>query len=261
MYGLPLRSIFHMVSHAGFSGLELVAQNEVVWRGSDYVNKLAQTYRLPILTVHQALFHQRWKGVWAGWILDAVDLALRISAQHVVLHGPEITRWESPLAKQWLLTLEMALRRLNGSGIRIAMENDNWHSPRDRYKVLANLPDLVAFAEKYDLDLTFDTCHAVSAGVDILAGWSMVSNRCKNIHFSDFKPGPSLFNSPLLRSLFQDHQLPGRGVLPLVELVKRLDALPYTGALTMEVSPVALQLWAPLRLPHKLATLVQFGIS
>lgn len=261
LYGLPLRTIFGLVSNAGFDGLELVAAGEAIWRGSDYVNVLARDYRLPILTVHQALFRKRWEGAWAEWILKAVDLALRVSARHVVIHGPETTRWESPLASRWLLTLEMALRRLNGSGIRIALENDNWHSPHDKFKVLANLPDLVAFAEKYDLDLTYDTCHAVSAGIDVLDGWSIVARRTANIHLSDHKPLPATFSSPLLRSLFRDHQLPGQGTLPLTPLMHQLQALPYTGALTMEVSPIALHIYSPSRLRKELSALVQFGKS
>ena len=261
LYGLPLRAVFGLAAGAGFAGLELVVAGDASWRGSDYVNSLVRAYRLPIRTVHQALFHKRWRGVWAGWILDAVDLALRVSAQHVVIHGPETTRWESPFAQRWLLTLEMALRRLNGSGIRIALENDNWHSANDRHKVLANLPALVAFAEKYDLDLTYDTCHAVSAGVDVIEGWSMVAPRTANIHLSDCKPGPALIGSPLLRSLFRDHQLPGKGTLPLTGLMQQLQAQHYTGALTMEVSPAALHLYAPSRLRKELAVLVQFGIS
>ncbi|MHB1354928.1 MAG: sugar phosphate isomerase/epimerase family protein [Anaerolineae bacterium] len=234
---------------------------EAVWRGSDYVNSLARDYRLPIRTVHQALFRKRWRGVWAGWILEAVDLALRVSAQHVVIHGPETTSWESPLASRWLLTLEMALRRLNGSGIRIALENDNWHSAHDKLKVLANLPDLVAFADKYDLDLTYDTCHTVSAGVDVLDGWTLVSPRVANIHLSDYKPGSAPFGSSLLRSLFRDHQLPGKGALPLAALMQQLRNQAYSGALTMEVSPTALICSAPFKLRKQLSYLVQFGIS
>ena len=261
LYGLPLRTRFCLAANAGFTGLELVVAGEAVWRGSDYVNSLTRAYRMPVRTVHQALFHKHWRGVWAGWILDAVDLALRVSAQHVVIHGPETTRWESPFARRWLLTLEMALRRLNGSGIRIALENDNWHSAKDKFKVLANLPELVAFAIKYDLDLTYDTCHAVSAGLDVIEGWSIVAPRTANIHLSDCKPGPAPFGSSLLRSLYRDHQLPGKGTLPLTRLMQQLQTQPYTGALTMEVSPAALHIYYPPRLRKELAALVQFGIS
>jgi sugar phosphate isomerase/epimerase len=260
-YGLPLHTIFRLVSDAGFTGLELVNEGEAAWRVSDYVNNLVREYRLPILTVHHSLFHKRWKGVWAAWILEAVDLALRISAHHIVIHGPDATSWESLLAQRWLLTLEMALRRLHGSGIRIALENNNWHSERDRFKVLANLPDIVTFADKYDLDLTYDTCHAASAGVNMIEGWAIVASRAANIHLSDCIPGAAPLGSQLLRSLLRDHQLPGKGILPLTQFMGQLRAQPYTGVLTIEVSPVALQIYAPVKLYRNLSALVQFGKS
>lgn len=161
---LPLRTMFRVCAEAGCDGLELVATGLTGMRDGRRLYALEQEFRLPLRTVHQTLVHHQPRGPWCDWILTAVDLALRTEARTVVVHGPDCFHWEQPKAQSWLRTIEMSQRRLEGSGVRLALENNNHHHAYDSRKLLAGLPELAAFARQHDLDVTFDTCHAVAAG-------------------------------------------------------------------------------------------------
>ncbi|MCE5259017.1 MAG: sugar phosphate isomerase/epimerase [Chloroflexi bacterium] len=261
LFPLTLEGMFRQCARAGFDGLELVADGDNPARMAERANRFTRVYHLPVRTVHQNLLFKRTKNIWCAWMLEAADLALRVEARHVVIHNPSAFRWESPAAQRWLRTLDMMQRRLQRSGVRIALENSNPHNPDDRYRLLAQLPDLSAFAREHDLDLTYDTCHAAAAGVDILEGWRTVSSQVVNIHLSDYIPRPVPNGSALLRSLYSDHQLPGRGILPLDVFRRQLLAENYRGAVTFELSPLALPTLSTPRLQHKLSSLAEFGKS
>jgi len=240
LFPLGLEGMFRQCARAGMDGLELIAMGGNLAQAARRVNRLAHEYHLPVLTVHQSLAQKRSRDIWCTWMLEAADLALRVEARHVVIHNPLAYRWDSPAAQTWLRTLDMMLHRLRGSGITIALENNNPHSPADRFRLLAQLAELNAFTREHGLDMTYDTCHAATAGVNILDGWRVVGSRVVNIHLSDYIPRPVPNGSTLLRSLFSDHQLPGKGILPLEEFRRLLAAENYRSMITLEVSPLAL---------------------
>ncbi|MHB9034114.1 MAG: sugar phosphate isomerase/epimerase family protein [Anaerolineae bacterium] len=261
LFPLSLDAMFRHCARAGFDGVELVVNGSNLIQMAEETNRLSALHHLPVYSVHQRLLLKHASGVWYDWMLEAADLALRTRARYVILHNPNAARWESGIAQRWLRTLDMAQRRLQGSGIRIALENNNPHAPEDNGKLLARLTDLSAFARQHDTDLTYDTCHAAAAGIDVLAGWNLIGRQVVNIHLSDRIPRPIPGNSSLIRSLISDHQLPGKGVLPLDALRQQLVKDNYAGAITLEVSPLALPTLCIPRLQPALTSLVQFGKS
>lgn len=260
LFPLGLEGMFRQCARAGLDGLELVADGRPPARIARQVNRLVREYHLPVLTVHQNLVQKASGDIWCPWMLEAADLALRVAAQHVVIHGPIAFHWDSQAAQSWLRTLEMMQHRLHGSGIHIALENNNQHNTADKYRLLAQLDELAAFTREHDLNTTFDTCHAAALGVNILEGWRILGSRVVNIHLSDYIPRPIPRSSALLSSLFSDHQLPGKGVLPLEEFRQQLLAEGYRGIVTLEVSPLALPTLNPPRLQHTLKnSFISFG--
>ena len=57
-------------------------------------------------------------------------------------------------AQRWLATLDEASQQLDGSGVRIALENSGYPPHEAGRRILGQLPDLLAFAEQQDLDLS-----------------------------------------------------------------------------------------------------------
>jgi sugar phosphate isomerase/epimerase len=120
------------------------------------------------------------------------------------------------------------------------------------------LQNLYRICEEWNLGITFDTSHAASFGLNIVSALDVVAPRLANVHFSDRREEPPAIASGLLNALTRDHQLPGAGALPLGTFVRRLRAKSYQGALTLELSPLALGLWRDHRTLERATRAVAF---
>jgi sugar phosphate isomerase/epimerase len=166
--------------------------------------------------------------VGAGVVVT--HLPLRIRAARIEFFGFRA----GPLLLPILLPNQREYRRflLDGlaqfeeaEGMRIGVEN----MPAMRFLGLV----LNVYALN-DLDsvsslphLTFDTTHIGTWGIDLLAAYEQLRPRIVHVHLSDFDG--------------QEHRLPGRGRLPLSELLGRLAHDRYEGAVSVECGPEILQ--------------------
>jgi sugar phosphate isomerase/epimerase len=256
---LPLPLTIRLAAEAGFDGVELV-MGPAAWQcGPDTVQRLMREHGLRIRSVHQTLMRRNPRGGEEGRLTDAVEMALRLEEPVVVvIHAPEAFRWAAPLAQGWLRALAACQQRTAGSGVRLAVENAGLYAPFDTHKVLGQLPLLVAFAARHDLQMTLDTCHVGTTGGDLFAAYALMRPRLANIHFSDYIPMHLPEGFPALKTLFSHHQMPGHGTLALRELVARLTADGYTAPLSMEISPAALRAWSLAETRRRLREAVQF---
>jgi len=258
LYHLPLRATFRLAAEAGFEGIELVPALELWARGPRRVAAMAKEYGLDIYSVHQTILPVSPRGGRSRRIVDAVEIALELGCPCVVIHGPWCLRWGDRNAQRWLRTLESCQTRLKGSGTRLAIENPGSYSDIDMHHVLSPLPLLLSFAGRRDLDITFDTCHAGTAGLDLLDAYALIGDRLKNVHLSDLAMGTRPGGNHAMDTLFSHHQMPGEGVLPLAEFISRLKGDGFQGPLSLEVSPFALRFWSPTQLRQRLAEAVAF---
>ena len=257
LYHLPHARVFALAAEAGFDGVELVVGPETWARGVRHVAGLAQRHRLPVLTVHQALMPMVGGGP-AERLRDAVGTALDLGCPHLVIHPPMVRQWEHPTAQRWLHGLHEARQRMDGSGARLAVENSGYQPREASQRILGLLPDLLAFAERHDLDVTFDACHAAIQGVDLLGAYTLLRPRVANVHLSNLSDREPMINLPYVRPLMTEHRMPEDGVLPLGQLVARLTADGYAGPVTYEISPIALRAWSSAGLRGALARLVSY---
>ena len=255
---LPLRQTFQLAARAGFEGVELVMAPEIWIRGARYVAGLTQAYSLPVLSVHQALMGISPAGRGPQRIVDAVEMALRLDAPCVVMHGTWATRWGSARAQRWLRALDGAQRRLSGSGTHLSIENQGIYSLADGHSLLAPLPLLVSFADRHGLSITLDTCHLGTAGIGLLDAYASVGARLCNLHLSDLGDAKLLLNARPLRTLLVHHQMPGEGGLPLATLLARVAEDGYTGPVILEISPVSLRAWSTRRIGERLEQAARF---
>lgn len=241
---LSLEATLHLAAEAGFEGVELVLTPETARLGPEGVRALAQKYGLRIPTVHQRLMGLgRW--TLAMRLKEAAEMALRLGAECAVVHAPWARTPEARHFQEWLRALEGAQKALRGSSTRLAVENYT-QSPTGAHSAFLSDPRALArFAQSYGLAITYDTCHAASAGLDLLATYALLKSLIANIHLSDRRGILAPFSDGHLISVFTHHQMPGAGDLPLSAFLRRLQEDGYQGPVSVEVNPVAIGVWWP----------------
>jgi sugar phosphate isomerase/epimerase len=243
LYNYGLARVFALAREAGFDGLEVLVDLRWDTRQIGYLQELSATYRLPILSLHAPF--QAHSSLIAGWDNDPVEqlkatvrLAEALAVRLVVAHPPQ--RWHSWRGAGRLgLSLPVPLLGLDGYGrwlveeltafqettpVTVAVENmPLYHLGPLSLKLyhLMEAEDLAQFAH-----LTFDTTHWGTWHVDVLEMYRRFSGQIAHVHLSNYDG--------------QEHRLPGRGVLPLGELLRELAGDGYSGVVVVEVQPDAL---------------------
>ncbi len=258
IYVYPLRSIFNIAKESGFAGVELVVSPEVELRGGGYVHRLAESYGLTVFSIHPPILP------FPGWsdyrtaVSRLIDLALEVGAGYVVLHPPNALSLADDRGRSYVEALTDGLRRTEGTDVRIAIENRAFFRSGDRRYVLGDLWELRAFADELDLPLVLDTSHAATSSYSLAEAYHILADRLVNVHFSDLRSPPWPLSVHYLHTYLKHHQIPGDGQLPLVDLLGRLAADGYCGPITFEISPIALRIWWPPGIKHRLARCVAY---
>lgn len=258
IYIYPLRSIFSIAREAGFAGVELVVSPEVELRGGRYVRRLAESYGLTVFSLHPPILP------FPGWsnyrtaVPRLVDLALEVGARYVVLHPPDALSLADGRGRSYVEALMEGLQRIEGTSLRIAIENRGFFRTQDRSYVLSDMRELRAFADELDLPLVLDTSHAATSSYSLAETYHILADRLVNVHFSDLRSPPWPLSVHYLHTYLKHHQIPGDGQLPLTDLLSRLAADGYCGPITLEISPVALRIWWPSSVKRQLARCVTY---
>jgi sugar phosphate isomerase/epimerase len=244
LYNYGLTRVFALAGEAGFDGVEVLVDLRWDTRQAGYLQELSATYRLPILSLH-APFQTQSSWI-AGWDDDPVEqlkatvrLAEALGVRLVVAHPPR--GWRSwRVVRRLGLSLPVPLLGLDGYGrwltqelaafqettpVTIAVENMPMHYlgplPLKLYHLM-NVEDLAQFAH-----LTFDTTHWGTWDADIVGMYRRFSDKIAHVHLSDYDGR-------------REHRLPGKGRLPLGELLRELAADDFSGVVVVEVHPDAL---------------------
>lgn len=263
LYIYPLRWTFGLAKRAGFDGLELVISPEVEWRGADYIRKLVQEFQLPVLTVHPPLYsYPGWQALndtYAPVMEKAVALTESVGAELMVVHTPRARAYDDELGKGFVDKVVQARNEINGSGLKLGIENGARFSERDDRYILRALPELREFADKHNLAMTLDTAHIGTCELDLLDSLQWFDGRVGNVHLSDLREVPHLIRSqPRLHSYFRQHQFPGTGLLPLPQFLRELQRRNYQGVITYELSPLVVNALTPWRVEERLRAAVEF---
>lgn len=253
-YIYPLAVVFRWAREAGFDGIELGTNPEAILRRGQAVGYLAERWDLEVYSVHPSVVPLPGWAERHGGLDRTIRLALDAGAHMVVMHPPrsesldsgegltfreKIDEWQSRLARRHTST---------GSGqsrLRLTVENKSVRTEADRDWALTPLNSLRAFADRHDLGLVLDTTHAGTAGDDLLQAYHIFDGRLANVHLSDMDGSAYRVPSPYQHRVFGQHMYPGRGTLPLVNLLSELSAGDYAGPVTLELHPIALRIWWP----------------
>lgn len=257
LYHLPLRIAFSLAHEAGFEGVELVFSLEIILRGVAYLRRLSQEYALPVLSVHPPVVPYPGQKSAASILPRLIPLAEQLDCPLIVLHVPKVA---TPQDRQWTEFTDVLLhaREHANPGVQISLENPGFFCRSDMHYILHDARRLRAFADQYDLPLTFDTSHAGTSSYQLMEAYELLQGHVVNVHFSDLMPQRIFPDWPPLYSFLKHHQMPGKGVLPLAEFVRHLLATGYSGTFTLEVSPTAIGAWSLSRVREGLAKMVEF---
>lgn len=242
---LPLATALRLVAEAGFDGVEMVIGTEIAHLGAMRVAVLARAHGLRIHTIHQPLSAWgRWRRL-AARAEDGMRLALELGCAAAVIHSPHAYSLTEPSMRDWLAAVARCVQWAQGSETRLALENPPYAARSGRPPLFCAPDELACFAREHGLAITFDACHAGTAGLDLLAAYHTLRPQIVNIHLSDRRA----VNLPLaegrLGSLLTHHQMPGAGDLPLSALLRQLSQDGYSGPVSVEVNPFALANWHP----------------
>ncbi|MGY4654125.1 sugar phosphate isomerase/epimerase family protein [Mycobacterium sp. URHB0021] len=245
VYPLRTEAAFEYAARLGYDGVELMVWAETVSQDIDAVERLAERYQMPVLSVHAPclLISQR---VWGANPITKLDRSVRaaeqLGAQTVVVHPP--FRWQRRYAEgfsEQVAELEAA------SDVMVAVENmfpfraDRFFGAgqtsieRMRKRGGKPGPGISAFAPSYDpLDgkhahYTLDLSHTATAGTDALDMAHRMGidgpDGLVHLHLCDGSGASA-----------DEHLVPGRGTQPTVEVCEMLAAGDFAGHVILEVT-------------------------
>ena len=244
-YPYPLRTVLRMAREAGFDGVEIGVNPEVIARGGQAVRRLVEAEGLSLFSVHPTVVPlPGWREKHGG--LDrTIRLAQDAGAQVVVAHTPWVETLDEGTGLLFCRQIEAWQARLAGSDLRLAVENKAVYREAQRRYALTPLDRLGAFADRYDLGLVLVVAHAGSAGEDLIDARQMFDSRLVDVHLSDLGGSRPFRSVRLLHKFLEQHRFPGAGDLPLTDFLVELQHSGYAGPVTLEVGPIDLQVWWP----------------
>lgn len=240
LHPFGLDRIFAWAAEVGFDGIEVMMDDRWDTHQQRYLDHLVQTHGLPVLALHPPI----GRGVWGlepeETLLRVADLATRVEAGVVVAHPPRVGR----SLHKWV---EGPLAEARSRGIRVAVEN----MPREVDQGPLGLRAPRSCCHPEDLlevgDVTLDTSHCGMSGVDVLRARELLQGQLRHVHLSD---------SRLIGR--DDHRPPGKGKLPLKELLYGLRGQGYPGVISLELKPWPLGAPDPEKILQRMRESLEF---
>lgn len=240
LYPFGLDRIFAWAAEAGFDGVEVMMDDRWDTHQQGYLEHLMETHGLPVRALHPPI----GRGVWGlepePTLVKVADLAARIGAGAVVAHPPRAGR----SLQKWC---KGTLAEARSQGVAVAVEN----MPMDINQGVLGLRAPRTCCHPEDLigvgDVTLDTSHCGVSGVDVLRARETLEEQLRHVHLSD---------SRLIGT--DDHRPPGRGKLPLKELLAGLAAQGYPGAVSLELKPWPLGAPEPRKILQRMRESLEF---
>jgi sugar phosphate isomerase/epimerase len=238
---LRTEAAFEYAARLGYDGVELMVWAESVSQDIAAIQRMSDSYGIPVLSVHAPclLISQR---VWGADPISKLDRSVRaaeeLGAQTVVVHPP--FRWQRRYAEGFtdqVAALEQA------SDVMVAVENmfpfradrifGTGQPSISRMRRRGGTPGIAvsAFAPSYDpLDgkhahYTLDLSHSATAGTDAVDMAGRMGDGLVHLHLCDGSGAST-----------DEHLVPGRGTQPTVEICQMLAASSFTGHVILEVT-------------------------
>ena len=240
LYPFGLDRVYGWAAEAGYDGVEIMMDERWDTVQDAYLVHLAGKHGIPVLALHTPLHEGVWKLSPEETLVRSARLAVKIGAPVVVGHPPPPGR---PLAR-WVAG---PLKEARGEGAHVAVENMPRGRARYAFSIRRNrscyLPEHLSGIG----DVTLDTSHVGASGLDLMRVYGKLADQLRHVHLSD---------SDLTGG--DQHRLPGRGKLPLGELLAALERDGYPGAVSLELKPWPLGTPDPEKIRERMRGALEF---
>jgi sugar phosphate isomerase/epimerase len=231
-----------LAAGAGFDGLEVVVDARRESRQADDLARLTQRHGLPVGALHapfDSVALPDWPTDPLSRLAATVKLAEAVGAPVVVHHLPP-RRWFRPSSRpgaafpapppgedayrNWMLDGYRTIQA--GTAVRLCIEN------LPAFRVLGRRINPALWNTPAEIArfpcLTMDTTHLGTWGIDPVSYYEQLAGQIGHVHLSNFDGR-------------RQHRRPEEGLLPLDRLLARMQAGGYSGAVTLELRPDALE--------------------
>jgi sugar phosphate isomerase/epimerase len=247
LYTYGIARVFELAAQAGFDGVEVLMDHRWDSRQPAYLRRLSRDSGMPIVALHNPFVPHvpGWPADPLGRLRASSGVAREVGAPVVVAHLPmRVLAVKAELfgsrLKPFLLPLPFPTRdgeyrRLllhdmpafeAAEGIRVGVEN----MPAKQF--LGLRLDIHAFNDLETLGgfphLTLDTTHLATWGLDVVEIYRRWRGRVIHVHLSNFSGG-------------REHLLPSQGQVPLARLLRLLAEDGFSGSVSVELHPEALE--------------------
>ncbi len=237
---------FQLASEAGYDGLELVVDHRWETRQADFLLALIERYQVPVMAIHSPFLPDL-----PGWPVDqpsriqlCVKLAEQLEAKVVVHHLPSRIGFGALQIPGRRLFIPLPFKAEIGYRRWIEVEYQICQSETDVKLCIENMPAYRRFGRRWNYshwntiaeltrfaNLTIDTTHLGTWGLDPLEVYLQLGGRAAHFHLSNFDG--------------REHRRPDDGQLHLNARLERLSSDNYSGFVTLELFPEALQAGEP----------------
>jgi sugar phosphate isomerase/epimerase len=232
LYTYGLDRVFALAAEAGFDGVEVLISQNFDTHHPNYLRRLMARYDLPIPSVHAPFRPGRvtaWPRTQPQSIAATAELARAVGAEVVITHLP---RLGEGAYGRWLRDGLMTWQRAHPNPV-VAVENMplkwiRWCPivPLDLWR-MNRMEEWGTFPH-----LNLDTTHLATKGLDPLTVYECLRERVVHVHLS---------NARREGRRIREHRRLEDGFLPLDAFLGRLAQDGYTGVVTVELEPEALE--------------------
>jgi sugar phosphate isomerase/epimerase len=218
LYPFGLDRSYGWAAEVGYDGVEIMMDERWDTHQHAYLSHLTDRHGIPVLALHTPLYGGAWRLEPGETLVRSAGLAEKIGTPVVVVHPPPLGR---PLAR-WV---EGPLKKARTHNVSVAVEN----MPRPQAKHVFSIRRRSCFRPEHLFglgDVTLDTSHVAASSLDLMEVYGKLAGRLRHVHLSD---------SDLTGG--DQHRLPGKGKLPLKELLAALERDDYPGAVSLELKP------------------------
>lgn len=257
LYSYGIDRCFDLSARAGFDGIELLVDHRWDTRQPDYLRRLIDQYRQPVVAVHSPFVSAvpGWPDDEPGRICESVKLAEALQAKVVVHHLPPRLGWiwiqtgrrrfplpapgqQLPAAYcRWLQQEYQAFQTT--TPVVLCIENmpaRRWLGRRWNAYQWNSITELRQFP-----NLTLDTTHLGTWDLDPNQVYPQLHGQVRHIHLSNFNG--------------YEHRRPEDGHLALDRFLAHIATTDYQGVIALELHPDALDAGRPdARVVELLAT-------
>jgi sugar phosphate isomerase/epimerase len=221
VYPESTATAFELAAAVGYEAVEVMVGLDPVSQDTEALRQLVAYHGMPVCAVHAPclLITQR---VWGSdprvKLERSVEMAASLGGDTVVVHPP--FRWQRDYAKSFV----EGVRELEDrTGIAVAVENMYpWRATRRELQ--AYQPGWNPVEHDY-ANVTMDLSHCAVAGLDPLEMMEQLGDRLRHLHLTDASG-----------SARDEHLVPGRGNQPCGEVLERLAAQDFEGAVVLEIN-------------------------